>query len=115
MNNIYKKYGIETSFADSTDPDQVISSLRPSTRLVYIETPGNPTIEISDIARIARAAHGNNALLVVDNTFMSRALKAGIFMAYVSPMLKQIPDELKLDPHDRLLPVSYGDVCLNYD
>ena len=51
----------------------------------------------------------------VDNTFMSRALKAGIFMAYASPLLEQIPDELKLDPHDRLLPVSYGDVCLNYD
>ena len=51
----------------------------------------------------------------VDNTFMSRALGAGIFMAYASPLLKQIPDELKLDPHNRLLPVSYGDVCLNYD
>jgi thiamine transport system substrate-binding protein len=51
----------------------------------------------------------------VDNTFMSRALKAGVFMAYASPLLAQIPDELKLDPHDRLLPVSYGDVCLNYD
>jgi len=51
----------------------------------------------------------------VDNTFMSRALKAGIFMAYASPLLSKIPDELELDPHDRLLPVSYGDVCLNYD
>jgi len=51
----------------------------------------------------------------VDNTFMSRALKADIFMAYASPQLTQIPDELKLDPGNRLLPVSYGDVCLNYD
>ena len=51
----------------------------------------------------------------VDNTFMSRALKAGIFMAYASPQLKRIPDDLKLDPGNRLLPVSYGDVCLNYD
>jgi len=51
----------------------------------------------------------------VDNTFMSRALMAGIFSAYASPQLEKIPDELKLDPENRLLPVSYGDVCLNYD
>ena len=51
----------------------------------------------------------------VDNTFMGRALNAGIFEAYSSPFLKDIPDELKLDKTDRLLPVDYGDVCLNYD
>ena len=51
----------------------------------------------------------------VDNTFMSRALKANMFIAYASPQLARIPDELKLDPGNRLLPVSYGDVCLNYD
>ena len=51
----------------------------------------------------------------VDNTFMSRALKADIFVAHASPQLARIPDELKLDPENRLLPVSYGDVCLNYD
>jgi thiamine transport system substrate-binding protein len=51
----------------------------------------------------------------VDNTFMSRALKADIFSAYASPHLTRIPDELKLDPGNRLLPVSYGDVCLNYE
>ena len=51
----------------------------------------------------------------VDNTFMSRALSAGIFEPYASPFLKDIPDALKLDPSHRLLPVDYGDVCLNYD
>jgi len=51
----------------------------------------------------------------VDNTFMSRALAADIFEPYVSPLLERIPDRLKLDPSNRLLPVSYGDVCLNYD
>ncbi|MCP4756558.1 MAG: thiamine ABC transporter substrate-binding protein, partial [Proteobacteria bacterium] len=51
----------------------------------------------------------------VDNTFMSRALKAGIFEAYRSPLLEQVPDALKLDSRYRLLPVDYGDVCLNYD
>jgi thiamine transport system substrate-binding protein len=51
----------------------------------------------------------------VDNTFLSRALDGGIFEAYASPMLADIPAELKLDPENRLLPVDYGDVCLNYD
>ena len=51
----------------------------------------------------------------IDNTFMSRALKAGIFIPYASPGLKQIHDHLKLDKQNRLLPVDFGDVCLNYD
>lgn len=51
----------------------------------------------------------------VDNTFMSRALSSGIFEPYDSPLLKDVPDILKLDPSNRLLPVDYGDVCLNYD
>jgi thiamine transport system substrate-binding protein len=51
----------------------------------------------------------------VDNTFLSRALKADIFVPYASPLLEKINDELKLDPQNRLLPVDFGDVCLNYD
>lgn len=51
----------------------------------------------------------------VDTTFMSRALKADIFEAYEAPGLKTIPTELKLDPSNRLIPVDFGDVCLNYD
>jgi len=51
----------------------------------------------------------------VDNTFLSRALDAGIYEAYQSPLLDVIPDQFKLDPEDRALPVDYGDVCINYD
>lgn len=51
----------------------------------------------------------------VDNTFLSRALEAEIFEAYESPLLEQIPDRFKLDESSRLLPVDFGDVCLNYD
>ena len=51
----------------------------------------------------------------VDNSFLSRALEAGIFESYESPLLAEIPDEFELDPENRLLPVDYGDVCLNYD
>lgn len=51
----------------------------------------------------------------VDNTFLSRALDGDIFEPYQSPILADIPDEFKLDPEHRALPVDYGDVCLNYD
>lgn len=51
----------------------------------------------------------------VDNTYLSRALSAGIFVPYPSPLLTNIPADLRLDPENRLLPVSYGDVCLNID
>lgn len=51
----------------------------------------------------------------VDNTFLSRALEGDIFEAYESPVLENIPDALQLDDSNRLLPVDYGDVCLNYD
>jgi thiamine transport system substrate-binding protein len=51
----------------------------------------------------------------VDNTFLSRALEAGIFLPYASPLLAEIPESLQLDQQNRLLPVDYGDVCLNYD
>ena len=56
-----------------------------------------------------------DAFFGVDNTYLSRALKAGIFQPYASPALAGIPAELKLDPGNRLLPVDFGDVCLNYD
>ncbi len=51
----------------------------------------------------------------VDNTFLSRALDAGIFEPYASPLLAQIPAEFKLDPQNRALPVDFGDVCINFD
>lgn len=51
----------------------------------------------------------------VDNTFLSRALEADIFEPYASPQLETIRDALDLDADNRLLPVDYGDVCLNYD
>jgi thiamine transport system substrate-binding protein len=56
-----------------------------------------------------------DVLFGVDNTFLSRALKGAILDPYQSPALAWVPDDLELDPTFRLLPVDYGDVCLNYD
>lgn len=51
----------------------------------------------------------------VDNTFLSRAIAGGIYEAYASPLLKDIPSQYLLDPTNQALPVDYGDVCINYD
>ena len=51
----------------------------------------------------------------VDNTFLSRALNEDIYEAFDAPGLSQIPEEYKLDPENRALPVDFGDVCINYD
>ncbi len=51
----------------------------------------------------------------VDNTFLSRALDAGIYEPYASPLLAKIPAAFQLDPQNRALPVDYGDICINYD
>jgi thiamine transport system substrate-binding protein len=56
-----------------------------------------------------------DALFGVDNTFLSRALKANIFESYMATGIRQIPDQFKLDPKFRVTPIDYGDVCLNYD
>ena len=84
---VYKKFGITVHYVDSSDPDAVFRALTPRTKLIWIETPTNPTLKITDIravAKIARAGvpdgverHGSDRkiLLCVDNTFASPALQ----------------------------------------
>ncbi len=75
LNTIMKKYGVETTFVDTSDAVNVLNAIKKNTKVVYIETPGNPTLCISDIKAIAGIAHKANAKVVVDNTFMSPALQ----------------------------------------
>jgi methionine-gamma-lyase len=64
------RYGIEVSFVDIRDPRNIESVLRPNTRLVYLETPANPTLYIADLPSIAGIVHRKpDCLLMVDNTF----------------------------------------------
>lgn len=63
------KYGIEATFADTSDPDAVAAAIRPNTKLVHVEAIGNPTTKVTDIAAVAALAHNVGALLTVDSTF----------------------------------------------
>ncbi|MDR1952097.1 MAG: aminotransferase class I/II-fold pyridoxal phosphate-dependent enzyme [Elusimicrobiota bacterium] len=72
LNELFNnKFKIETSITDTTDLSAIEAAVRPNTKLIHIETPGNPTISISDIKAIAQIAHKNGALLSVDNTLAS--------------------------------------------
>lgn len=72
LNELFnKKFHVETTIVDTSDIEAVRKAVRPNTKLIHIETPGNPTLTISDIKAIADIAHENGALLSVDNTFAS--------------------------------------------
>jgi len=78
-------------------------------------TAGGDAGETLNKAILARGNPLADVLFGVDNTFLGRALAADIFQPYSSPLLDQVPAALKLDPSRRLLPVDFGDVCINYD
>lgn len=71
--------------------------------------------EMVNKAILAKDAPLADVMYGVDNTFLSRALDAGIFEPYQSPALANIPAEFQVDPQHRVSPVDFGDVCLNYD
>jgi cystathionine beta-lyase/cystathionine gamma-synthase len=71
-------FGLEFSFVDTSAPEAVLGALRPNTKMLYIETPTNPTLRVTDIAAIATIANDRRVTLVVDNTFLSPYLQRPI-------------------------------------
>ncbi|WP_127576464.1 trans-sulfuration enzyme family protein [Paenibacillus barengoltzii] len=71
LSNILTRMNIETTFVDMTQPEQVKAALKANTKAVYMETPSNPTLKITDIAEISAWARENGLLSIVDNTFMT--------------------------------------------
>ena len=71
LDTVMKKYNIEQSWVDTSSIENVKSAIKDNTKLIFIETPTNPMMTISDIKGICEVAHQNNILVAVDNTFMS--------------------------------------------
>ncbi|MCU9613575.1 bifunctional cystathionine gamma-lyase/homocysteine desulfhydrase [Caldibacillus lycopersici] len=69
MTKVMSKYKIDVTFVDTSDKDKVIASIQPNTKAIYIETPTNPLLKITDIKAIAAIAKENGLLTIVDNTF----------------------------------------------
>lgn len=75
MEKHLSRFGVESTYVDTSDLENLRRALRPTTKLVYIESPSNPAMSVTDIAGAAEIAHAHGALLVVDNTFASPVLQ----------------------------------------
>jgi cystathionine beta-lyase/cystathionine gamma-synthase len=72
------QFGMEFSYVDTSCMEKVVAAIKPSTKMLYIETPTNPTMIVTDLAAIAKLARERNLTLVVDNTFLSPYLQQPI-------------------------------------
>jgi len=71
LNDLFSRYGVEFTFVDSSKIEDIRAAVKSNTKLIYLETPGNPTLSIADIEETSKIAKSINAKLAVDNTFMS--------------------------------------------
>ena len=83
MNHGLTKFGVEVTFVDTSNLDEVKKAMKENTRVVYLETPANPNLKIVDLEGVCKVAHTNpNTLVIVDNTFatpyMQKPLKLGV-------------------------------------
>ena len=76
--NVYEKFGIKVNYVDTSNVENVLNAITPNTKLIWLETPTNPTLKISDIEAIAKLAKAQHCLLCVDNTFASPVLQQPI-------------------------------------
>ncbi|NMC53038.1 MAG: thiamine ABC transporter substrate-binding protein [Chloroflexi bacterium] len=100
------------SFAVS---EEVIAEFEAANQVKVVFLKSGDTGSVLNRAILSKDAPLADVLYGVDNTFLSRALEADIFEAYTPAGIDGVPAELKLDPENRLTPVDYGDVCINYD
>ena len=78
LKNILGKFAVQSTFVDTSDLAAVNAAVQENTKIIYVETPGNPTIVISDLEEIGKIAHSIGAKFVVDNTFLGPALQRPI-------------------------------------
>jgi len=80
LDKVMKPLGIETTWVDMTNPENVAAAMRPETKLVFVETPTNPMLKVVDIAAMVKIAHAGGAKVAVDNTFATPVLQRPLSM-----------------------------------
>lgn len=133
MQKQFVRFGFEATYINTTDIETIKAAIRPNTKVLYIETPANPTMDITDLVACAKIAHEKGILLVVDNTFCSPYLQnpldlgadivfhsmtkfinghadvvAGVIVAKEEAMYKQLRNMMvnmgcNMDPHQAYL------------
>ena len=100
------------SFAAS---ESVLEAFTAETGITIELLPSGDTGEMVNKSVLTAGDPLGDVLFGVDNTFLSRALGADLFVPYESPALAAVPDELELDPEHRVTPIDHGEVCVNFD
>lgn len=80
MEKHYSRFGVEATYVDTTDVQAVRQAIRPNTRMLFIETPSNPTMALTDLEEMVKIAREHNLITVVDNTFCSPSLQRPLEM-----------------------------------
>ncbi len=75
MESIFADFGVESTFVDTSRIENIVEAIQPQTKMLYLETPANPTMELTDLAAACQVAKANNIITVVDNTFSSPYLQ----------------------------------------
>lgn len=75
MEQHWSRFGVESTYVNTANIEEIKAAIRPETRMLYIETPANPTMDITDLEACANLAHAHGILMVVDNTFSSPYLQ----------------------------------------
>ena len=82
LNDVYSKFGVESTFVDTTDLENIRKAIKPNTKAILIETPSNPLLDVTDIRGVVKLAKEHNLITIVDNTFMTpylqRPLELGV-------------------------------------
>lgn len=75
LHDIYSRFGIESTFVDTTDLENIRKALKPNTKAIFIETPSNPLLDVTDIRGVVKLAKEHNLITIADNTFMTPYLQ----------------------------------------
>ncbi|HEX8042645.1 PLP-dependent aspartate aminotransferase family protein [Candidatus Deferrimicrobium sp.] len=78
VTTIFRQWGLESTFVDTSDPGNIAAAIRPETRAIFVETPSNPILKITDLAAVSAIAREKKLISIVDNTFMTPYLQRPI-------------------------------------
>jgi len=80
MSKVLSRFGLEHTFVDTTNLEDIQAAIRPNTKAIYIETPTNPLLKITDLSKVAKLAQEQDLLTIVDNTFMTSYFQSPILL-----------------------------------
>lgn len=82
LSTLFHRWGLKSTFVDSTNLDAVREAIRPETKAIFVETPSNPTLKITDLEAVAAIAHEKGILAITDNTFMTPYLQRPLELGF---------------------------------